>query len=157
MALEKNVKSQAETVVLEVPTASDLPSRIERISEQTGLSFLNIIQKWVLQEESLIGLMQRGRNQTRVQTATEQIAVRKNTSLQEDSDVRKQMQEELLEVSFDSPNYRKMLVKRAKKLRKGGMSSAKIAELFNEEKISTVTGKGKWYSSSVLWILSANM
>jgi hypothetical protein len=46
------------------------------------------------------------------------------------------------------------LKRNAKKLKKEGMSQQKIAETFNEEKVATVSGTGKWYSSSINTLLN---
>jgi hypothetical protein len=61
---------------------------------------------------------------------------------------------EVTKVNPDSPDYRKMLIKKAKELKKEGTAFAKIAEIFNEEKLPTLSGKGKWYSGSITWLLS---
>jgi hypothetical protein len=49
-----------------------------------------------------------------------------------------------------------MLAKRVKKLKKEGKTLVKIAEIFNEENLPTISGKGKWYSSSITWLLNSN-
>ncbi|MDR2179289.1 MAG: hypothetical protein LBP21_03180, partial [Synergistaceae bacterium] len=59
MVRRKNIEN--ETILLEALTNSDLLFRIEKISEQTGLNTLDLVQKWVLQEESLLGLMVHGK------------------------------------------------------------------------------------------------
>ncbi|MDR1621783.1 MAG: hypothetical protein LBS00_05355, partial [Synergistaceae bacterium] len=64
MALRKNVKSQVETTLPEISIDRGLLSRIEKISEQTGLDTSALLQKWILQEETLIGFMQRSKEQT---------------------------------------------------------------------------------------------
>ena len=143
MALRKNVKNQPKTGLLEIPLNSDLLLRIERISGKTGLSSLNLFQKWVLQEESLIGLMQRNKEQAAEQTETRpSVAERKNPAAQ-------RKRTEAVPSDPGSPGYRETLVKRAKQLKKEGMTLKKIAETFNDEKVSTVSGTGKWYASSI--------
>ena len=86
MARKENVKSQSETIAPETPTESallsDLRSRIEKISEQTGLDFVNLLQKWMLQEESLIGRMRYGEGR-----AAEKGEIRPDASLRENPDV----------------------------------------------------------------------
>jgi len=57
----------------------------------------------------------------------------------------------------DNPYYRKALVKRARKLKKEDMTLKKIAETFNEEKVVTVSGTGKWYSSSIAILLNSKI
>jgi hypothetical protein len=148
MARRKNMEN--ETILLEALTDSGLLSRIEKISEQTGLSTLDLVQKWVLQEESLIGLMARGKN-----NVTEQAETTSATSSQRVPGVQKQ--ENPAEIDFNSPDYRKMLIERAKKLKKEGITLVKIAEIFNEEKVQTVSGKGKWYSSSIVNLLNSTV
>ena len=61
------------------------------------------------------------------------------------------------DVSLDhkSPGYRKELVKRAKMLKKDGMTHNKIAKTFNDEEIPTVSGAGKWYASSINHLLNS--
>jgi hypothetical protein len=138
----KNTENMTPTVLLEVPSGSDLPLRFQKISEQTGLSPLSLFQKWVLQEESLIGLIQG----TKGQPSKRAKARPSVSSLKEPA-----FKAGLPDV--DSPNYRKELVKIAAKLKKEGILLKKIAEIFNEEKIPTVSGSGKWYGSSVAWLL----
>jgi hypothetical protein len=135
-------------ILLEIPADSDLLPRIEKLSEQTGLAPLDLLHKWVLQEESLIGFMQRSKNAAVAQTPNCPTA-----APQEFSGVRGQAEAE--KIDPNSPNYRKILVKRAKKLRRKGTTLAKIAEIFNEENFQTVSGKGKWYSSSIINLLSS--
>jgi hypothetical protein len=141
-------KSKVETMTLEVPSGSDLFFRIKEVSQQTGIDITTLLQKWVLQEESLIGLMQYGWNQATEQTKTSPVAVS-----EEISDVGKLEQSE--EINPESPNYRKVLIKMAKKLKKEGMTLVKIAEIFNNQNLQTVTGKGKWYSSLISNLLSS--
>jgi hypothetical protein len=69
MAVKKNLKTQGRAIILKAPTDSDLPSRMKKISEQTGLDTVDLFHKWVLQEESLIGITLSGREQTEDQTA----------------------------------------------------------------------------------------
>jgi hypothetical protein len=149
MARKKDMENTPGTILLEVPADSDLPLRIEKISEQTGMPLLDLFQKWVLQEESLLGLMQRGKTQT-----TKQAETLSPTSSQQIPDVRKQ--EKAAQIDPNSPEYRKALVKRIQKLKKEGMTLVKIAEIFNKENVLTLSGKGKWYSSSITWLLNSN-
>ena len=134
MATRKKMKDQPKRILLEVPSDSDLLLRLEKISEQTGLSSLSLLQKWILQEESLIGVIQRSKK-----PAPKRVEAHPSVSKSAKS------------VQYDprNPNYRKMLLKRALKLKKEGMTLKKIAETFNDEKIPTVSGTGKWYPSSI--------
>jgi hypothetical protein len=155
MALRKNVKSQGSTVTQEISIDGGLLSRIEKISEQTGLNTSNLLQKWILQEESLIGLMRNGEGQT-----TEKGELRPDASLQQNSDapdVQEQEKEEPAEAGPASPKYRKTLLKRALKLKEKGTALVKIAEIFNEEKLTTISGKGKWHGSSITLLLNSKI
>jgi hypothetical protein len=66
-------------------------------------------------------------------------------------------QEKTGEINPATPDYRKILVERAKELKKEGKTLVKIAEIFNEENLQTVSGKGKWYSSSIVNLLNSKM
>jgi hypothetical protein len=140
MARRKNI-DESRNIFQDISADSDLSLRIETISEQTGLSPLNLFQKWVLQEESLIGFMQCGKVQAAKQTEIPDV----------------QVEEEVEKLDPDSPDYREKIVERVKKLKKEGTTLVKIAELFNEEKLPTVSGKGQWYSSSITWLLSVTV
>jgi hypothetical protein len=151
MALKKNAKDATQVITIQIPADSDLLSRIENISEQTGLDKPNLFQKWVLQEESLIGLVSRGRSSVVKQPKAQALP---NVSPREVPGVQKQ--EGAAEVNPGSPKYRQMLLKRAAKLKKEGMTLVGIAKIFNDENLQTVSGKGKWYSSSIINLLNSN-
>ena len=148
MARKKAVKQASEKITLEVPVGSDLPSRLGKISKQSGLSHTDLIQKWILQEEFLIGLAKYGKEYVAAKAKKSRRAARRQIPDFEE-------QEETVTVEHGSPNYRKMLAQRAKKLKKEGMTLKKIAETFNEGKVATVSGTGKWYTSSVSWLLNS--
>jgi hypothetical protein len=151
MVFRKKAKNSAQAITFQVPAGIDLTSRIEKISEQTGLDTSSLLQKWVLQEESLIGLMRRGKGRTARRSKTQ---IPPDTSPQDAYDAQK---EETVEVDPNSPDYRQMLVRRARKLKKDGMTLVKIADIYNEENLPTVSGRGKWYSSSIVNLLNSNM
>ena len=150
MASRENVKNRPDKTLLEVPIDSDLPLRLDKISEQTGLSPLNLFQKWILQEEFLLGFMKYNKEQ-----AAKQTKVRPITDWQEILNVLEQ--EEAGEIDISSPNYRKRLAKMAKKLKKEGMTLKNIAEFFNDERVQTVSGSGQWYSSSIANLLKSKI
>ena len=139
MALRKSVNNQPKTTQLRISLDSDLLLKLEKISEQTGLSSINLLQKWILQEEAMIGVIQRSRKHI-----PKQAEARPRASKSVEPVVR----------DYGSPDYRKMIANKAKKLKKEGMTHKKIAETFNDEKISTVSGSGKWYSSSINLLLN---
>ena len=133
-AIRKNMKDQPKAILLEVPSDSDLPVRLEKISEQTGLAFLSLLQKWILQEEFFIGVVQRNK-----EPAPKRAAARPGVS----------KRAKTAQSGPGNPEYRKELIKKAMKLKKDGMTLKKIAATFNEKKVSTVSGVGKWYASSI--------
>ena len=144
MALRKNVTQEVKKIIFDMPAGSDLPLRLEKISQQTGLSHFNLIQKWILQEESLVGLMLHRKERAAQAGVSRKTATRKPSGATQQA----------AKIVPESQNYRKTLVKRAKKLKKEGMTLKKIAETFNEEKVSTVSGTGKWHTSSINWLLN---
>jgi hypothetical protein len=160
LTLKKGTKKMAPTILMEVPSGSDLPLRLQKISEQIGLSSLNLFQKRILREESFIRLIQGTKGQSSKQAKTK--ARQNASSLKEPA-----VQEKGTKADFhafpesfpepDSPNYRKELVKRAARLKKEGTPLKKIAEIFNEEKIPAVSGSGKWYGSSISNLLNSKV
>ena len=138
MAIKKNKKDRPEKEHWKPLISDELLFRIMNIAGQTGVSPPDIILKWVLQEESWIGLIQNGQGQTTTQPVT---AV--NNTVQKE----KAAKDEPLD--HKSPGYRKELMKKAETLKKKGMAYKKIAETFNDEKTPTLSGTGKWYASSI--------
>jgi len=153
MALRKNLKHQTKTITLDVPADSDLPSRLKKISKQTGLSPFNLIQKWVLQEESLAGLIRQTRIPTKAVTEMEKASSAKGRKKNAATEPKKSPKASKTPKNAD---YRNMLAKRVKKLKKEGMTLEKIAATFNDEKVATVSGTGKWYTSSISWLIKPN-
>jgi hypothetical protein len=149
MAIRKNTKAQTQTIFQEVSTGSDLSLRLEKVSEQTGLSPQSLLQKWILQEETLIGLMRHGKEQVEDKApiskdAADRPAIRKKKA-------------ESVQPDTSTPKDRKTLAKRAHKLKREPITLKKIAEIFNDEKIPTVSGTGKWYASSVTNLLKSKV
>jgi hypothetical protein len=145
MAIKKYAKNRPEESFWKPIINDDLMNRIRIIAEQTRIPPSKLFLKWVLQEETFIGLIQGGKGQTIKQPKTAaDIPVQKSVPAQRESkkDARNQV-------------YRKELVKKAEKLKKKGMTHKKIAETFNDEKVPTVSGTGKWYSSSINILLNA--
>ena len=145
MAIKKNVKNRPEESYWKPLISDELAFRIMNLAGQTGVSPPDIILKWVLQEEAWIGLMQSGKSQTAKQPKTTAV----------DNPVQKGKSANGASLDHKSPGYRKELVKRAKMLKKEGMTHNKIAETFNGEKIPTVSGTGKWYASSINNLLNS--
>jgi hypothetical protein len=142
MTIKSETKKQAKTVpLLETPVNNDLTDRLQRISEQTGLSSHDLFQKWILQEESLIGLIQNSGGQTSQEPEASP------ASRQEEPAVQKKGAKAN---AHSGASYRKVLLRRMQKLKKEGMTLKKIAEIFNDENLPTLSGKGKWHASSVI-------
>jgi hypothetical protein len=154
MARRKNSNPSDQTLVFQIPVGSDLPSRIRNILKQTGLDTADLFQKWVLQEESLIGLLRHGKVQEAEGTKTFPVSQREVPEVRERE---VQEEKEAAEIGPNDPKYRKMLLRRAKKLKKEGATFVKIAKIFNDENLSTVSGKGKWYPSSIINLLNSNV
>jgi hypothetical protein len=151
MAVKRAIKKQTETAsILEIPADSDLPLRIKTIAEQTGLSPLNLFQKWVLQEEAMIGLMRHVEAMEAMNADAEQQQI-------SGAQKRKEPQKATETSPADNKNDHKALLKRAQKLQKSGMTLRKIADIFNEENLPTLSGKGKWHASALVRFLKSKI
>jgi len=147
MAFKRAKKNTTKIIsLLEIQLDGSLQARIEKISKRTGLSTHNLFQKWILQEETLIGIMRSNKSME------EQTETSRDDKPQRKPVVRRKSTESVLS-DTDSLNYRKTLIKMAMKYKKDGMTLNKIAETFNNEKVLTISGTGKWYSSSVANLL----
>ena len=140
MAIKKNIKNQPEESYRKPLFSEELLFRIKNIVEQTGISQTDLFLKWVLQEESWIGLIQSAQGQTASQSKTV---------------VNKPVQKVKGTKDASAKDDRKELVKKAEALKKKGLSYKKIAEIFNDEKIPTMSGAGKWYASSTSNLLKS--
>ena len=144
MVLKKDTKKSIKTIpLLKVQTGSDLSVRLEKISGQTGLSPMSLLQKWILQEETQIGLMQRSK-----EPKAKRAGKNSDVTPQKSTAAPKKRAKANPSESGNT-NYRKTLVKRVTELKKSGISLKKIAETLNEEKVATMSGTGKWYPSTI--------
>ena len=140
MAIKKNQKDKSEAEHFKPVLSADLLNRIRNIAEQTGISTSDLFLKWVLQEESWIGLNKTGKgHQVNQQSKT----------------VGKPAQKTKTGKNLASPGNKKEMVRKATILVKNGMTHAKIAQTFNEQNVPTVSGTGKWYASSITNLLKA--
>jgi hypothetical protein len=148
MARKKVTEDQTKTVI---PFDSELLHRMEKISNQTGLSNNDLLQKWILQEESLIGLMQHSKapapKEAKEKAAKPSVSPRKASTVKEKS-------AKAIPNVADSSAYRKAVIKKAEKLKKIGMTLKEIANTFNEQKVATMSGAWKWYASSINILLN---
>jgi hypothetical protein len=144
MAIRKNTNKGSRTRGTKIGSFMDalaqdgLSDRIQKLSEQTGLSCQDLLQKWALQEETLIGILRRGSEENRPSA---------DPSIPETQE----------DVSPNGADYRKILFRRVQGLRKKGMSLKGIADLFNKENLPSVRGKGQWYASSIVRLLKAKI
>jgi hypothetical protein len=137
---------------MKIPSGSDLPERMKRISDLTGLSDYELVQKWLIQEESAL-------NASRYYVETIQSKLEQNITEQLRSvlyEFQKTAKPKAMkEMKAENPgDYRQMLLKRIQDMKDEGMSFVKIADQFNREGVSTVSGTGKWYPSSVFQLLT---
>ncbi|MDR2180798.1 MAG: recombinase family protein [Synergistaceae bacterium] len=143
---------------IKIPSGSDLPERMKKISALTGLSDYELLQKWLVQEESAL-------NASRYYAETIQSNLRQNiaeqlrTLLQEfrgtaKPKAAKEPQETKEAKPEETGEYRQTLLKRIQDMKNEGMSFVKIADQFNQEGVATVSGTGKWYPSSVFHLLT---
>ncbi|MDR1515538.1 MAG: recombinase family protein [Synergistaceae bacterium] len=148
MPSRRATKKQATTEpFFEIPINSDFPSRLQNILEQTGLSSYDILQKWILQEESLIGFFKRSK-----EDFSRQAEARQGTPRKQASSVGRQKKTLNTGPRYSSSD-RETLVAKAARFKEDGMTLKKIAETFNEEQMPTARGKGKWYPSSIVRLL----
>jgi hypothetical protein len=151
MARRKNADSKSQAVLIDIQEAGDLTLRLEKVAEQTGLSPMNLLQKWILQEETLIGLMQQhNKNQITSQAQT------KVGATPQQKPATKRAKKDVAPLDPNDPNYiRKALIERVMELKNDGMAYTKIAQALNDEKAPTLSGTGKWYASSVTNLLKS--
>ena len=119
MAIKKNAKnSGGMTPLMEALADDDLSGRIETISEQTGLSLKKLLQKWLLQEEQMVGIIRRCE-----QDLQENILKHIGTL----SDILRQQAFDV-PLEFADENYKKTLVGRIRKLREEGRKTSSASK-----------------------------
>lgn len=143
---QKEDVTRASDTVLKISLDSTLLDKLQKISEATGLSNQELFQKWITQEESILRVLEYyvGQQNKAPQPAGQ--PQRKPSPVHEE-----------LEESTESDKaqgYRETLLQKILALKKQGMPLTKIAAEFNEEGIATISGSGKWYCSTISYILS---
>jgi hypothetical protein len=155
---KKKGKPFGKIFEIKIPSDSGLPERMEKISGLTGLSDYELLQKWIVQEESVL-------NASRYYAETMQAKLQQNFTEQLRSVLHefqktgkpkatketKAAKETKPEKSED---YRQTLLERIQNMRDEGTSFVKIADQFNQEGVPTVSGIGKWYASSVFHLFA---
>jgi hypothetical protein len=145
---KKEDVTRASDTVMEISLDSTLLDKLQKISEATGLSNQELFQKWITQEESVLHVLEYYVDQQNKAPQPVEKPQRKSSPVHEE-----------LEESTESDktqDYRKTLLQKILALKKQRMPLTKIAAQFNEEGIATISGSGKWYSSTISYILSTN-
>ena len=139
-----------------VPLESDLPGRLRKVSEATGLADCELLEKWLTQEESnLHTLRYYAEKQSRLKHDSPDVP---GDVLEQPLEIQKQQAQEESEESPGSDSgqdYRQTLSQKIQDMREEGMTYAKIAAQFNEEGVATISGTGKWYPSTISQLLAA--
>lgn len=150
-------------ITIGVPLDSDLPKRLQRVSEQTGLLDHELLQKWLTQEESAIHVLQNHGEKIRL-TLKQDVADQLTGLMQQMRRTFEQVQSKKLAGAREpvgelpgedeSGERRQALVARVADLRNQGMTLTKIADQFNAEKVPTLSGSGKWHPSTITMLLA---
>jgi hypothetical protein len=157
-AMAGKKQENASGFEIQVPRDSDLPVRLQRISEATGFSDHELLGKWLTQEESNLHALQHY-VESHVRLPHDSPGPLNSVPQQPQKLSKKQPQtQEESEESTESDtgqDYRQTLLQRIQGMREKGMTYSKIASQFNEEGVATVSGTGKWYPSTISQLLSA--
>jgi IS30 family transposase len=137
---EKN-KVKGHEIIIKIPFDNDLPERLKKISEQTGLFDYELLQKWTIQEESVINVLQNQGEKIRLtlkQDIEDQLASlfhKMRQTLEQTPDKKTEADKRLDEsIGKDNPGERReALIREVAKLRKEGLTLTKIAEQFNTD------------------------
>jgi hypothetical protein len=134
--------------ILQIPPGSALPERLMEIIEYTKLPYLALLEKWLHQEEASIEAAKRTEEEIS-KRVEERVAILE----------RKVFRLENKDMRWESPSraqYKQMLVFQVLSLRKAGKTYKQIAELFNEEKAPTISGRRRWSPSMAINLLGNN-
>ncbi|MDR1732878.1 MAG: recombinase family protein [Synergistaceae bacterium] len=166
MSLKKSEKSHSSATFSCLTADSGLAARMENLSEQTGLTPSDLLQKWILEEEVTLKAIRRSE-----ENILKRLDARLDTVLSKADSVHippeepaertcEVLQFEVLQdkdfSSMNTEDYRQMLVKNIKKLRKDGKTYSDIARSFNGDGVATISGTGKWYPASVSTLLNSH-
>ena len=155
---KKKGKPFGKIFEIKIPSGSGLPERLERISGLTGLSDYELLQKWIVHEESVL-------NASRYYAETMQAKLQQNFTeqlrsvsyeLQKRGELQKTGKPKAAKEMKPekSEDYRQTLSQRIQNMRDEGTSFVKIADQLNQEGVPTVSGIGKWYASSVFQLFA---
>ena len=133
--------------VSRIEVSTDLSERMQHVAEYTKLSYSELLQKWLKQEENVIIVENYKEDilQWKLHVEAQLMGLqRQMLNLQGTSE----------NEGFNENEYRRSLLKKIKTLREQGMTFVKSSEQFNDEGIATITGVGKWYPSSISQFLA---
>jgi hypothetical protein len=141
---------------MRIPLGSDLAHRLRKISEMTGLSDHELLQKWIVQEESNLHVLQHYAEGIQLKLKHDLAGCLDGPPQRNQNDQQESLEtnEELEEGSDQKQDYRQLLLQRIQDMRQQGITLSKIATQFNEEEVPTISGTGKWYSSSISQLLA---
>jgi hypothetical protein len=147
--IKKMTPEEREKVmsILQVPPDTTLPDRLIKVIQYTNLSFRGLLEKWLHQEETSIEATKLAQEEILKQVETRVAILEKKVLRLEGKDMRR-----------EDPNkaqYKRMLVSQILSFRKAGKTYKQIADLFNEEGTHTVSGRGKWTTTSIMQLLYA--
>jgi hypothetical protein len=133
--------------ILQIPPDTTLPDRLIKVIQYTNLSYRNLLEKWLHQEEASIEA---------ARCAEEEISkrVEERVAILE----KKVLRPEGKDMRWEDPSraqYKKMLVLQVLSFRKAGKTYKQIADLYNEEGMHTLSGRGKWSTTSIQQLLYA--
>jgi hypothetical protein len=133
--------------ILQVPPDTTLPDRLVKVIQYTSLSFRGLLEKWLHQEEASIEAANRVEEEILKHLETRIDILEKKVLRLEGKDMR-----------WEDPSkaqYKRMLVSQILSFRKAGKTYKQIADLFNEEGTRTLSGRGKWSTTSIMNLLYA--
>ncbi|MDR1979906.1 MAG: hypothetical protein LBQ42_14330 [Synergistaceae bacterium] len=156
MAVRKKKKSLVKAANLEIP--KDLQDRVQNILERTKLSYQELLQKWLTQEENPIDPICSGDEDFM------NMKWKKNVDAQL-NDFRRQLSALVGPPAVDLPvpaeneasgkeEYRRTILDKIRVLREQRVTYTDIARQFNSDGVATLSGTGKWYASTISQILS---
>ena len=131
--------------ILKIPPGTAIPDRLTEVMRHTNLSYPGLLEKWLHEEEASIEAAQRTEEEISKRVEERVAILEKKVLRLENKDMRWQ--------SPTRAQYKQMLVFEVLSFRKPGKTYKQIAELFNEEGTHTVSGRGKWTTTSIHQLL----
>ena len=145
--IKKMTPEERERVmsILQVPPDTTLPDRLIKVIQYTSLSFRGLLEKWLHQEEASIEAAKLAKEEILRQVETRIDILEKKVLRLEGKRVRWD--------DRDKVEFKRMLVSEILSFRKAGKTFKQIADLFNEERTPTLSGRGKWSTPLVQHLL----